>query len=117
MLFKENEFDLVICKDVLHHCDNPKKAIKEIKRVGKDYIIIEAKRGDKWLDYYLPGHHHFTLENFKELVNPNQTYFLDILWPRIRLMPFFLLLPRIPKSKNSFMVGTSYEFPKSRTRQ
>ena len=106
--FKDKEFDLVICKDVLHHCENPKKAVKEIKRVSKDYIIIEARRGDKWLDYYLPSHNHFTLPEFKKLVEPNKTYFLHILWPRLRWMPLLLILPRIPKSKNAFMVGTSY---------
>jgi SAM-dependent methyltransferase len=107
MNFKNNQFDLVICKDVLHHCNNPERAVSEIKRVGKGYIIIEARRGDKYLDYYLPGHHHFTLEKFRDLVNPKKIYFLDILWPKLRLMPFFLILPIIPKSKKSFMVGTS----------
>lgn len=114
MPFKKNEFDLAICKDVLHHCENPKKAIKEIKRIAKDYIIIEARRGDKWLDYYLPGHHHFTADQFKELVKPNKIYFLHLLWPRLKLMPFFLMLPVMPKSKNSFMVGTSYNLPPRR---
>jgi len=111
MPFKDKEFDLVICKDALHHCENPEKAVKEIKRVSKEYIIIEARRGDKWLDYYLPSHNHFTLSEFKELVKPKETYFLNVLWPRLRFMPFFLMLPRIPKSKNAFMVGTSYKLP------
>tara|TARA_Y100000296_G_scaffold87157_1_gene130136 strand:- start:591 stop:1172 length:582 start_codon:yes stop_codon:yes gene_type:complete len=105
MNFKDNEFDLVICKDVLHHCKNPEKAINEIKRVGKQYIIIEARRGDRWLDAYLSGHNHFTEEKFLRLVNPKKNGFLDILWPRFRYMLFFLILPIIPKSKKSFMVA------------
>ncbi len=108
MPFKDKEFDLVICKDALHHCENPEKAVKEIRRVAKEYIIIEARRGDKWLDYYLPGHNHFTFSEFKELVEPKEIYFLDVLWPRLRFMPLFLILPIIPKSKDAFMVGTSY---------
>tara|TARA_Y100000034_G_scaffold86681_1_gene103922 strand:- start:409 stop:1014 length:606 start_codon:yes stop_codon:yes gene_type:complete len=116
MPFKNKEFDLVICKDVLHHCSNPKKVINEIKRVSGDYIIIEARRGDKWLDYYLSGHNHFTFAGFKNLVKPEEIYFLDLLWPGLRLMPIFLILPKIPKSKNAFMVGTSYKLTSPRGR-
>ncbi len=105
MNFRNNEFDLVICKDVLHHCENPKKAISEIKRVGKHSIIIEARKGDKWLDDYLPEHNHFLEEDFFDLVNPKRKSFMDILWPRFRYMPLFLLFPIIPKSKKSFMVS------------
>ena len=107
MTFRDKEFDLVICKDVLHHCQNPEKAISEIKRVGEKYIIIEARRGDKWLDDYLKGHNHFTEEKFKNLVKPEKFSFLDTLWPRFRYMVFFVLFPIIPKSKKSFMVGYS----------
>tara|TARA_Y100000310_G_scaffold221576_1_gene223164 strand:+ start:19660 stop:20238 length:579 start_codon:yes stop_codon:yes gene_type:complete len=105
MNFKDNEFDLVICKDVLHHCENPEKAVDEIKRVGKKSIIIEARRGDRWLDSYLSTHNHFTEKDFLKLVNPKKISFLDILWPRFRYMLFFLLLPIIPKSKKSFMIA------------
>lgn len=107
MPFEDKSFDLVICKDVLHHCNNAKKVIREIKRVSNDYLIIEARRGDKWLDYYLPGHSHYTIQEFKKLVSPINFYFLDILWPRIKYMPLFLISPIIPPSKNAFMVATS----------
>jgi len=107
MPFKINEFDLVICKDVLHHCKNPEKAVKEIKRVGKKWIIIEARRGDKWLDHFLEEHNHFTESEFKKLIKPEQFYYLDILWPSLKVMVFLLFMPVIPKSKKAFMVGTS----------
>ncbi len=38
--FKDKEFDLVICLAVLEHVFDFQKAIKEIKRVSKNYIYI-----------------------------------------------------------------------------
>ena len=105
--FRTKEFDLVICKDVLHHCQNPKRAIREIKRVGKRRIIIEARRGDKWLDHFLDEHNHFTETEFKKLVKPKKFYYIDVLWPCLKIMIFLLLIPIIPKSKKAFMVGIS----------
>ncbi|MFC1656369.1 class I SAM-dependent methyltransferase [Patescibacteria group bacterium] len=37
--YKDNSFDLVVCCEVLEHLKEPKLALKEIKRVGKNYII------------------------------------------------------------------------------
>lgn len=38
--FDDNSFDAAFCSDLLHHLENPKKAIKEMKRVARKYIII-----------------------------------------------------------------------------
>ena len=38
--FKDNTFDLVFCSNLLHHIDDPTKAIKEMKRVSRKFVII-----------------------------------------------------------------------------
>lgn len=38
--FDNNSFDIAFCSDLLHHLENPEKAIKEMKRVAKEYIVI-----------------------------------------------------------------------------
>jgi SAM-dependent methyltransferase len=40
--YKDNSFDLVICTEVLEHLDNPKKALLEIKRVSRKYILVSV---------------------------------------------------------------------------
>ena len=40
--YKDNSFDLVICTEVLEHLEEPAKALKEILRVSKKYLIISV---------------------------------------------------------------------------
>lgn len=40
--YKANTFDLVICTEVLEHLDEPQKALEELKRVAKKYLIISV---------------------------------------------------------------------------
>jgi 2-polyprenyl-3-methyl-5-hydroxy-6-metoxy-1,4-benzoquinol methylase len=40
--YKDNEFDLVLCTEVLEHLEEPEKALKELKRVAKRYCIISV---------------------------------------------------------------------------
>jgi ubiquinone/menaquinone biosynthesis C-methylase UbiE len=40
--YKDNEFDLVLCTEVLEHLEDPEKALKELKRVSKKYCIISV---------------------------------------------------------------------------
>ena len=43
--FKDNEFDIIFCSNLLHHLDNPINALNEMKRVAKNTVIIsEANR-------------------------------------------------------------------------
>jgi len=44
MPFADNSFDLVICTEVIEHCENPVEALKELKRILKKdgYLIISA---------------------------------------------------------------------------
>lgn len=38
--FPDESFDITFCSSLLHHLSNPEKAIQEMKRVAKKYIII-----------------------------------------------------------------------------
>lgn len=38
--FSDNSFDIVFASNLLHHLENPTLAIKEMKRVAKDYVVI-----------------------------------------------------------------------------
>jgi ubiquinone/menaquinone biosynthesis C-methylase UbiE len=40
MKYKNKQFDIVICQELLEHVKDPVKAMKEIKRVAKKQIII-----------------------------------------------------------------------------
>lgn len=50
--FPDNSFDIVICCEVLEHLPYPiyNKALKEIERVSKNYILISVPNDEK-LDY------------------------------------------------------------------
>ena len=40
--FSDNEFDLVICTEVLEHLEFPEKAVEELKRVSRKYIVFSV---------------------------------------------------------------------------
>lgn len=40
--YKDNSFDLVICTEVLEHLDEPSKALKEVLRTSKRYVLISV---------------------------------------------------------------------------
>lgn len=42
LAFENNSFDAVICTEVLEHLEDPSKAVDELKRVTKKYIIISV---------------------------------------------------------------------------
>lgn len=37
--FADKSFDLILCLEVLEHLKNPERAIKEIKRIGRHFLI------------------------------------------------------------------------------
>lgn len=70
--FKDESFDTVIEKDMLHHVPSPEDALKEMIRVSKKRIIlIEANRYNPLMYInmtLLKNHQHFTQKHFKNLV-------------------------------------------------
>lgn len=40
-MFKKNSFDIVVIRGVLHHVDNPKKAIKSLSMLSNKFIVLE----------------------------------------------------------------------------
>ena len=40
--YKDNSFDLIICTEVLEHLEDPAKALREMLRVSKKYIILSV---------------------------------------------------------------------------
>jgi 2-polyprenyl-3-methyl-5-hydroxy-6-metoxy-1,4-benzoquinol methylase len=40
--YKANSFDLVVCTEVMEHLENPKKALRELVRVSRKYILISV---------------------------------------------------------------------------
>jgi 2-polyprenyl-3-methyl-5-hydroxy-6-metoxy-1,4-benzoquinol methylase len=51
--YKDNSFDLVVCTEVLEHLREPEKAVKEMLRVSRKYLIISV-----------PNEPFFMLSNF-----------------------------------------------------
>ena len=73
--FENNEFDFVMCFEVLEHISNPYHAIKEMKRVCRDngYIHISIPDYDQQFGY--SSHQHafvypglFQLNNFRKFL-------------------------------------------------
>lgn len=48
--FKDKSFDLIICTEVLEHLENPKKALGELKRVSKKYLLISVPN-EPWFTF------------------------------------------------------------------
>jgi len=46
--FKDKEFDLVICSEVMEHLEYPEKAINEIQRVSNKYILLSVPNEPIW---------------------------------------------------------------------
>jgi ubiquinone/menaquinone biosynthesis C-methylase UbiE len=79
--FEDSNFDLVTTIEILEHLDNPEKALEEIKRVSKKWIIFSVPDEPLWrilnvMSFrYLkdlgntPGHvNHWTPKDFRNLI-------------------------------------------------
>jgi SAM-dependent methyltransferase len=69
---KSNQFDLIICHDILEHLDDMVSVMKEIHRLGKDgsYVEIKTPHFSSILSWDDPTHkHHFTSRSFDYFTN------------------------------------------------
>lgn len=84
--FKDDEFDCVFLKDLLHHVKNIEKTLQEIKRVTKKegkIIVLEGNRYNPIFYIYstkIRGHDHFTQKEFEKIIFKfyKKTHFLHI---------------------------------------
>lgn len=71
-------FDLVFAKDVLHHTQNPRKFLKEARRLVKNggkLISIEANRYNPLFYFHMTlllGHQHFKKSEYQKLLQEIQ---------------------------------------------
>jgi len=82
--YKDGSFDLVVCTEVLEHLENPQKALLEITRLSKKYIILSVPNEPFFmLSNFLrgknlsrlgndPGHiNHWTIPSFQNFLKVN----------------------------------------------
>ena len=87
--YKSNSFDLVLCNEVLEHLENPQKAMSEIFRVTKSFLIISIPnepffmisnflRGKNILRFGNDSGHvnHWNFISFKKYLRKNSLFFL-----------------------------------------
>lgn len=69
---KNNQFDVIICHDILEHLENIIDVMKEIHRVGKNgaYVDIITPHFSSILSWNDPTHrHHFSSKSFDYFTN------------------------------------------------
>jgi len=68
--FKDNEFDVVLCMEVMEHLKNPKKALSELKRVSSKYVVLTVPN-EPWfrLSQLVRGNYLSTWGNHPEHIN------------------------------------------------
>lgn len=92
--YKDNSFDLIICTEVLEHLENPSKALREMLRVAKKYLIISVPNEPLFmLSNFLRGKNlsrlgndlghinHWNPLSLKKFLNQNETKVIKIGFP------------------------------------
>lgn len=82
--YKDNSFDLVLSTEVLEHLEDPKKALREIFRVSRKYVVLSVPnepifmgsnflRGKNWSRFGNDIEHinHWTFFGFENFVKKN----------------------------------------------
>ncbi len=94
-------YDLVLCNEVLEHLTQPAKALRELRRVSKKYVLLSVPnepwfrvanfvRGKNWRRWGNPAEHlrHWTRSQFIEFVATHGFTVTKILTP----FPWILIL-------------------------
>ena len=102
--YRDNEFDLVICCEVLEHVGNYKKVLKELKRISKKYVLLSVPNEPVWRvlnmvrGKYLskfgntPGHiNHWNMISFEKLVKSEKFLIIDKKYP----LPWQMMLLKV----------------------
>lgn len=79
--FENGSFDLVTCLEVLEHLETPEKALSEIKRITKKWVILSVPH-EPWfqLSNFLRGKYFSTLGNHPEHINKwNPSHFRQLI--------------------------------------
>ena len=97
--FADNLYDLVLCTEVLEHLEDPVKAMTEISRVSKKYVVFSVPREPIWrmmnvarLKYLnhlgnTPGHlNHWNVSSFEKFVSK---YF--VIQKKLTPLPWIIL--------------------------
>jgi len=67
--FRRNAFEIVLARELLHHVRDPVQTLREMQRIGKRIIVIEANKHAPYMAYaYFSGHKHFTPQKFNNLI-------------------------------------------------
>ncbi len=115
--FKANSFDIVFEKDAVHHIDDKKKAIAEMKRVaGKEVILVEANLNNGVMAAVVDKkvHHHFSPKTLAELLKGEkfEMFFVEA-FPfgsnRILPLKLFNFIPRFISNPIFWLVGKVFD--------
>lgn len=68
--YHDNEFDLVVCSEVLEHLDDPTKALNELLRISSKYLLLSVPNEPIWrISNMLRGKYITSLGNTPGHVN------------------------------------------------
>jgi 2-polyprenyl-3-methyl-5-hydroxy-6-metoxy-1,4-benzoquinol methylase len=106
--YKNNTFDVVLCTEVLEHLEDPKKALKELFRVSKKYVLLSVPnepifmgsnflRGKNWsrLGNDIEHINHWTMFGFLKFVEKNAGVKVKVIQKRYPFPWTMLLLEKI----------------------
>lgn len=86
--FKDDTFDIVHASHVIEHILNPCKAVRELKRVSKNYVVIIVPNGARMYFPEDPDHlftwTKYTFKQFLEKTFPIVTMYLRERKPKVR---------------------------------
>lgn len=75
--FKDDNFDVVLCSEVIEHIKNPKEVIKELYRVTSDLVLITTPVGKS---YNAPDHvnHWNNLDEIRSIIEGYEAFDIEV---------------------------------------